>query len=133
MKRALKDGTPFSMPPFVDQSDCSHFVIFYREQTIQVNALSTALVGLLLFSWMKQAVAAPDRQCHLIFVTSRDHTDPDITAWPLDPDKNILEHLSSAQNWPTNQFGPNYANSKLILTYVVEELCRRAVDTNTDE
>ncbi|KAK2828962.1 hypothetical protein FQN49_007230 [Arthroderma sp. PD_2] len=97
------------------------------EQTIQVNTLSTTLLGLLLLSWMKQK--QNDRgTSHLVIVTSRDHLDPDITTWAgKSANGGILRHFSSKENWPSGQSLPNYGNSKLMLTYAVEEMCKRAI------
>lgn len=60
---------------------------------------------------------------HLIFVTSRDHLDPDITAWAERSAQKggLLQYFSDIPNWSTGALGPNYANSKLMLTYAVEQ------------
>ncbi|PYI02921.1 putative short chain dehydrogenase/ reductase [Aspergillus sclerotiicarbonarius CBS 121057] len=99
------------------------------EQTIQVNTLSTTLLGLLLLQWMKQP--GRDTKPHLVFVTSRDHLDPDITTWAdWSNQDGILRHFSDEKRWPVGQLDPNYANSKLLLTYAVEEICKRAAGPN---
>ncbi|KAJ5496621.1 NAD(P)-binding protein [Penicillium fimorum] len=101
------------------------------EQTIQVNALSTTLLGLLLIQWMSQTSKNSILAPHLIFVTSRDHLDPNITTWPeWSSQEGLLQHFSDERNWPSGGFDPNYANSKLLLTYAVEEICKRAVGPN---
>ncbi|RAK74302.1 putative short chain dehydrogenase/ reductase [Aspergillus fijiensis CBS 313.89] len=101
------------------------------EQTIQVNTLSTTLLGLLLLEWMgqqptSQAESGPP---HIVFVTSRDHLDPDITPWEeyAAQTGGLLKYFSDEQNWPRGVLDPNYAVSKLALTYAVESLCERAV------
>ncbi|KAF1934743.1 putative short chain dehydrogenase/ reductase [Clathrospora elynae] len=98
------------------------------EQTIQVNTLSTTLLGLLLLQWMRKTHSDVARKPHLVFVTSRDHIDPDIVDWAQwAADEGILRHCSAQKNWPSHQIEPNYANSKLLITYAVEEICNKAV------
>ncbi|KAF2462907.1 NAD(P)-binding protein [Lindgomyces ingoldianus] len=98
------------------------------EQTIQVNTLSTTLLGLLLLRWMKEHRPDASRKPHLVFVTSRDHIDPDIHDWPRwAADDGILRHCSDQKNWPSHQIEPNYAISKLLVTYAVEEICNMAM------
>jgi hypothetical protein len=93
-----------------------------------VNTLSTTLLGILLLRLMKQKPDGAARKPHLVFVTSRDHTDPDITHWKeWAADEGILRYISDKQNWPLEDVEPNYANSKLLLTYAVEEICKQAV------
>lgn len=103
-----------------------------REQTIQVNTLSSTLLGLLLLQWLRQkdrgATGTPP---HLVFVTSRDHIDPDIHEWPqYAADEGILRHFSDARNWPSSAIEPNYAASKLLVTYAVEKICDLAKGTD---
>ena len=98
-----------------------------REQTIQVNTLSTSLLGILLLQWMKQKTSGRTRTPHLVFVTSRDHLDPDIADWAGHLDEGgILQHFSDKRNWPSGKHDPNYAESKLMLTYAVEQISKRA-------
>ncbi|CAN9404265.1 unnamed protein product [Alternaria alternata] len=97
------------------------------EQTIQVNTLSTTLLGLLLLQWMRTTHSGVARKPHLVFVTSRDHIDPDIVDWTQwATNEGILRHCSAPRNWPSHQIEPNYANSKLLLTYAVDEICKIA-------
>ncbi|KIX08678.1 uncharacterized protein Z518_03335 [Rhinocladiella mackenziei CBS 650.93] len=101
------------------------------EQTIQVNTLSTTLLGLLLLDWMKEMTYNGQRPPHLVFVASRDHLDPDISRWAeYGAKEGVLRHFSSRDNWPVGKLDPNYANSKLMLMYAVEELCKQAVATD---
>lgn len=64
-----------------------------------------------------------------MFVNSRDHLDTDITAWAGITSQNggLLQYLSDKQNWRSGTLSPNYAESKLMLTYAVEKLCEKAV------
>ncbi|KAI0505432.1 putative short chain dehydrogenase/ reductase [Xylaria bambusicola] len=104
------------------------------EQTIQVNTLSTTLLGLLLLRWMKHTAKGAKCPPHLVFVTSRDHLDPDITEWPRWHEQGgILEHFSDKGAWPSHMLEPNYAVSKLMLTYAVENICRLAAHLEDQE
>ena len=68
---------------------------------------------------------------HLIFVTSRDHLDPDISMWAewARTGSGILQHLSGEENFPSGIM-PNYDISKLLLTYVVREICKQALGSD---
>ncbi|KAL2017251.1 hypothetical protein VTK56DRAFT_2363 [Thermocarpiscus australiensis] len=101
------------------------------EETIQVNTLSTTLLGLLLLHWMRHNRKGGRKAPHLIFVTSRDHLAPDIGNWAKWANQGgLLQHFSDEQNWPSTAIDPNYATSKLMLTYAVEHICRRARGAN---
>ena len=88
------------------------------EETIQVNVLSTALLGLLLLPWMKQV---GDGKAHLAFVTSGTHRNVDIDKWPQE---NVLSYLSKEENVPK---AGAYATSKLLEQYVVNEIAKLPV------
>ncbi|KAI1779471.1 NAD(P)-binding protein [Hypoxylon cercidicola] len=99
------------------------------EQTIQVNALSTILLALLLLSWMKERTHRQS-PAHLVFTSSRDHLYPNIKHWAeWAENEEILHHLSDKKSWPwfwtTSE--PNYANSKLLLMYSVREIISQAL------
>lgn len=49
---------------------------------MQVNAVSTALLGVLLVSWMKDLRPSRAAPARLTFVTSGTHLDADTTGWP---------------------------------------------------
>lgn len=102
-----------------------------REQTIQVDTMSTTLIRLLLLQWVKQQRSDLKRTLHLVFVTSRDYIDPDIHDWPQwAANEDVLRHFSDRENWPSHQIKPNYAISKLLMTYAVEKTCKLAVAYN---
>ena len=88
------------------------------EETIQVNVLSTALLGLLLLPWIKEAGGG---RAHLGFVTSGTHRDVAIDEWPRE---DVLGYLSKKENWPK---GGMYGSSKLLEQYVVNEIAKLAV------
>lgn len=67
---------------------------------------------------------------HLIFVSSREHLYPDLdqlTRWSQ-RDDGILRQVSSKENWPGGFWDaePNYAISKLFITYTIEEISKLA-------
>ncbi|KJZ78548.1 hypothetical protein HIM_01939 [Hirsutella minnesotensis 3608] len=98
------------------------------EQTIQVNTLSTTLLGLLLLKWMKKTPNSHRPTPHLVFIASRDHLDPDISTWAdLSAKEGVLRHFSNVENWPAGRIDPNYANSKLMLMYAIGGLCEHAL------
>lgn len=95
---------------------------------MQVNTLSTILLGLLLLQWMKRIHHNTQMVPHLMFVTSRDHLDPDIRDWSSwATDQGIVRHLSDPQNWSPDHIAPNYANSKLLTTYAVDYIREEAL------
>lgn len=98
--------------------------------TIQVNTLSTTLLGMLLLDMMKSERANRDSPAHIVFVTSRDHLYPDITHWKTWSEKEgLFARLSDEKYWPAawKIAEPNYANSKLLVMYAIEEISKRAL------
>jgi NAD(P)-dependent dehydrogenase (short-subunit alcohol dehydrogenase family) len=104
------------------------------EETLQVNTLSTTLLGLLLLAWMKEERTHRKAPAHIVFVTSRDHLYPDITHWAeWAGQEGILRHFSSKENWPTGLWAttqPNYANSKLLVMYAIDKISKQALGPN---
>jgi hypothetical protein len=105
---------------------------YFREETLQVNVLSTTLLGLLLLSWMKGERKHRDSPAHLAFVSSGTHTYVTISDWVKWANENggVLAHLSRKENWPKNR--DMYAISKLLLMYSVEEIAKLALDANKE-
>ncbi|CAI6338804.1 unnamed protein product [Periconia digitata] len=96
------------------------------EQTIQINTLSTTLLGLLLLDWMTIGERSDALARHLVFVTSRDHLLPDISNWEgYSVDGGILEHFNNESHWPQGSLDPNYCESKLMVTYAIEKMCEK--------
>lgn len=90
------------------------------EETIQVNVLSTVLLGLLLLPWVKKAGGG---SAHLGFVGSGNHRGVPIENWPKD---NVFQHFSKEENWPTK---PNmYSLSKLLVQYCIREIAKLTED-----
>lgn len=104
--------------------------MYFREQTIQVNTLSTTLLALLLLEWMKEKRPYRNAPAHLVFVSSREHLYPSIKHWDeWGEHEGILRHFSSKENWPAwwSTFEPNYANSKLLLMYAIDGISKQAL------
>jgi NAD(P)-dependent dehydrogenase (short-subunit alcohol dehydrogenase family) len=98
------------------------------EESIQINSLSTSLLGLLLLPWLKSQ--SSERVPHLVVVTSLDHVKPDINAPAWSAKEGILRRLSSKDSWPRENpapGAPNYPSSKLIAMYAVEEFRKMAL------
>ncbi|CAJ2505601.1 Uu.00g129950.m01.CDS01 [Anthostomella pinea] len=99
-----------------------------REQTIQVNALSTTLLGLLISKWMKQERPNRITPAHLVFISSRSHIAPDFMKWPgYSNNGGLLNRLCAEENFPLDVENPNYPNSKLLLMYNIEEMSKQAL------
>ena len=87
-------------------------------------------MGLLLLGWMRGARDHRQSPAHLVFLTSREHLDPDLdelARWSQRED-GILRQVCSKDNWPDHWWvaEPNYAVSKLLLMYTIEEISRLA-------
>lgn len=124
---------------------CAHI---YREETIQVNTLSTTLLALLLLPWLKQqkdrrrnsgssgqqgGAGGRGGPAHLVFVGSGSQLDADIKPWPsyIEQDGGVIAHYARKENYPTGALNTSmYAASKLMLHYAVEEVSKLALDGN---
>lgn len=67
---------------------------------------------------------------HLVFLSSREHLYPDLdqlARWSQRTD-GILRQVCSKDNWPGGFWDvePNYAISKLLVMYTIEEISRLA-------
>jgi NAD(P)-dependent dehydrogenase (short-subunit alcohol dehydrogenase family) len=90
------------------------------EETLQVNTLSTILLGLLLLTWMKDSQPAEGRPQHLGFVSSGLHTTVKIDAEDF-PKENVLRYWSAKERFK----GPGtYSLSKLFMMYGVDEISK---------
>lgn len=105
-----------------------------------MNALSTALLGLLLVAWMREERRKGHRPApaHLVVVTSRDHLYPDIThwlEWAAANERGILGHFSDPKNWPSvwTDMQPNYGNSKTLVMHAIQEISKLATSGNDGE
>lgn len=101
-----------------------------RERTIQINTIGSTLIGLLLLGWMRGARDQRSSPAHMVFLSSREHLYPDVdelTQWAQRED-GILRQVCSKENWPGGFWDaePNYANSKLLIMYTIEEIARLA-------
>lgn len=105
------------------RADSQHF----REQNIQVNALSTTLLASLLLPYLKAERANRSSPAHLSIAGSMKFAAVKLdewAAWKSEKGEGILEHLSNFDNWP----GPEgmYGATKLLVTYACRELAERA-------
>ena len=84
------------------------------EESIQINVLSTALLGLLLLPWLREGFG----ERRLVFVTSGTHRSVAIDGWPRE---DVLGYLSRKENWPKEGI---YGTNKLLEQYVVNEIAK---------
>lgn len=109
---------------------------WFRERTIQINTIGTTLIGLLLLGWMREARHDRSSPAHLVFLSSREHLDPDLdqlVRWSQ-AKNGILREVCDRNNWPGRFWDaePNYANSKLLVMYTIEEISRLARGLNDE-
>ncbi|KAI0896446.1 NAD(P)-binding protein [Annulohypoxylon nitens] len=96
------------------------------EEDLQVNAISTTLLGLLLLSSMRKERENRDSAAHLAFVNSGQAANADIQNWPSwAGEGGVFAHLSKEENWIGN--GEAYNNSKLISLYGIMELSKLSI------
>jgi NAD(P)-dependent dehydrogenase (short-subunit alcohol dehydrogenase family) len=95
------------------------------EETLQVNTLSTVLLGLLLLPWMKKSKPPNARPQHLGFVSSGLHTRAQIDGDDF-PKENILKYWSDEKHFLP--VPANYSISKLLMMYGVTELAKLACE-----
>ncbi|KAG6360257.1 hypothetical protein INS49_011313 [Diaporthe citri] len=102
------------------------------EEIIQVNALSTSLLPLLLVPWMKQQRGQRSTPARVVFVSSGLHMSVDIKPWSTYAEKEggVLAHYSKEENFEAGLTGPMYNYSKLLLMYALEEVSKMALDQN---
>ncbi|KAI1769625.1 NAD(P)-binding protein [Hypoxylon sp. FL1150] len=98
------------------------------EQNIQVNALSAALLGLLLLQGMKAERAHRSAPAHLAVVSSSRHLEPNIREWKegaAASGGSVLQYFNKPENWPGAD--SMYAVTKLMAQYAVDELTKLAL------
>jgi NAD(P)-dependent dehydrogenase (short-subunit alcohol dehydrogenase family) len=93
------------------------------EAMLEVNTLASVLLGLLMMPWMR-AVKRPGQIQHLCFTGSGSHFEVDIAkGWPM---KDVIEFWNQPEN---NTSGHNnYAVSKLLLQYAMQEMAKLAIE-----
>ncbi|KAF3000511.1 hypothetical protein E8E14_006725 [Neopestalotiopsis sp. 37M] len=99
------------------------------EEDLQVNAVSTILLGRLILDMMKSERRNRTSPAHLGFVSSGQAANCDIAAWSSWKHEGILAHMSKEENWPGN--GEAYNNSKLVALYGIREISKLAMDSST--
>jgi NAD(P)-dependent dehydrogenase (short-subunit alcohol dehydrogenase family) len=100
------------------------------ERTIQVNALSTALLALMLLPWMRAQKPRDEKRAsrqHLGFVGSALHTSVDILA-PEFPKEDILGYFNTEVHFVPGR--GTYGVSKLFMMYAAAEIAKLAVTSD---
>ena len=100
------------------------------EETLQVNALSTVLLALLLLPKLRESSSKNFGQTSMLsIVASRAHQNVKEDA-PWTGSENILDALNELAAF--GGFGGRYSVSKLLLVYAVNEIVRMASSPNGD-
>jgi NAD(P)-dependent dehydrogenase (short-subunit alcohol dehydrogenase family) len=94
------------------------------EQTLQVNVLSTALLGLLLLPGLKRTAERTSTKPVLEVVASKNHLRVTI---PKDRREHILQSYNTAEGYNTTQ---QYNTSKLFVMHVMQTLASFAKSGN---
>lgn len=105
----------------------------YREETIQVNTVSTTLLALLLLPWLKQYRSQRSAPAHLVLVGSGTHLSVDIKPWPsyIKQDGGVIAYYAKKENFPAGQLSTKmYGTSKLLVQYAIEEMSKLTLDSN---
>lgn len=98
------------------------------EESLQVNTLSTILLGLLLLPWMQAAQSTNGRPQHLGIVSSGLHVMPNIQAATF-PKEDVLQYWNERGNFrPGGGRDGSYSLSKLLMMYGADEVVRLARD-----
>ncbi|KAI1388871.1 NAD(P)-binding protein [Hypoxylon trugodes] len=96
------------------------------EQNVQANALSTALLAILLLPWLKAERANRSSPAHLAIVGSSRHQDVNIEDWKKwEAETGILNHYNKPENWTSPD--DMYAATKLMVHYAIDELVKMAL------
>ncbi|MCJ1380528.1 hypothetical protein MMC17_003636 [Xylographa soralifera] len=86
------------------------------EETLQVNALSTVLLGLLLLPKLKTS-GTQSEPAHLAITSSALHKD--VTRKMVDVEGSLLEHLNAKEGFRRDR---QYCTSKLLVEYAVQKM-----------
>ncbi|KAF4611328.1 hypothetical protein G7Y89_g15685 [Cudoniella acicularis] len=93
------------------------------EGDLQVNTLSTSLLGILILQWMRD-LKKPGQLQHLCFIATGAFTDVDIKSKTF-PKHDVLRTVNSHDNYVSPRW--NYFISKLFLVYAMKELSKLEV------
>ena len=97
------------------------------EKTLQVNALSTALLALLLLPHLKRCKEETREPAHLTITGSGLHSAAKEEWFEIPKSGTVLEKLSDKENFNRGQ---QYASSKILVEYIVQELATLAIMEN---
>ena len=89
------------------------------ETILQVNVLSTALLGVLLLPQLQKSATISGTASHLEFVGSVAHHSVKASQFDLSPERSIIDQVNSKSFFGLTV---NYHVSKLLLMYVMEGL-----------
>ncbi|PMD29081.1 NAD(P)-binding protein [Hyaloscypha variabilis F] len=95
------------------------------EMTLQVNVLSTALLGILLLPKLRQTTASTGNLAHLEFVGSAGQEQVTQDMLKLGPKDNVIQKLNSMEFF---DYMIQYQISKLLLQHVVDSIAPKALN-----
>jgi NAD(P)-dependent dehydrogenase (short-subunit alcohol dehydrogenase family) len=95
------------------------------EMSLQVNAISTALISILLLPKLRQTANKIGKLTHLEIVGSNGHSDITQDTLKLSPDDSIIEKISSKEFF---NIMTQYSVTKLILMYAIEGIVPKTLD-----
>jgi NAD(P)-dependent dehydrogenase (short-subunit alcohol dehydrogenase family) len=91
------------------------------EEIIQVNTLSTVLLGLLLLPILEKS-STLKRPAHLTFISSGTALNVKATDFTRFTDEEVLNSMSDEKSWSGGQ--TQYARSKLLLEYAMRRIAK---------
>ncbi|KAI1118158.1 hypothetical protein F5Y14DRAFT_401268 [Nemania sp. NC0429] len=96
------------------------------DQMVQVNVLSTALIGLLLLPWLKAERVNRPSPSHITIVGSGTHTAINPRTWDgyITKEGGVLAHFREPKNWSGSD--GMYGSTKLMAHYAAAELAKLA-------
>lgn len=100
------------------------------EMSLQVNVISTALLGILLLPKLRETAAATGQPTHLELVGSASHRDVKPEAFQVGKDESVLAKATSKEFFSAQQ---QYAITKLLLMYVLKGLSANALKPGTSQ
>jgi len=89
------------------------------EMSLQVNVISTALLGILLLPKLRETAATTGQPAHLELVGSASHREIKPETFKVGEDENVLAKATSKEFFNVQQ---QYAVTKLLLIYVMQGL-----------
>ncbi|KAE9380757.1 NAD(P)-binding protein [Stipitochalara longipes BDJ] len=97
------------------------------EMTLQVNVISTALLGILLLPKLRQTTAKTGKPAHLEFVGSAGQEQVTQDMLKLSPEDKIIQKLSNKDFF---NYMTQYQFSKLLLQYAVDSIAPKTLNSS---